>query len=234
VWNAAADGRKLTFHLSGINNQNFIMNDDETGSWWQQVTGEAIQGPLKGTKLGTVAQDEVTFEVWRRENPRGRVLRPDAKVAKQYAGADWEQVIAKLPTVGPLTDKRLQARALIVGIEQNGAAKAYPFTAVQKQSPVVDTVGGTPVVLIVADDGRSVRAFDRRIDGRALDLYAKPNAKPLTLVDAQTGSEWTFAGAATKGALAGRTLARVPFLNDYWFDWKNYHPKTAVYTVGAR
>jgi len=234
VWKAAADGRKLTFHLSGINNQNFIMSDDETGSWWQQVSGEAIQGPLKGKKLASVAQDEISFDVWRRENPRGRVLRPDPRVAKQYAKADWEQVIAKLPTVGTLTDKRLAPRAIIVGIEQNGAAKAYPFTAVQKQSPLVDTLGGTPVVLVVAEDGRSIRAFDRRVDGRALDLYAKPGAKPLTLVDGQTGSEWTFAGVASKGALAGRTLARVPFLNDYWFDWKNYHPQTAVYTIGAR
>ena len=234
MWNAAADGRKLTFHLSGINNQNFIMSDDETGSWWQQVNGQAIQGPLKGKKLAAVAQDEVSFDVWRRENPRGRVLRPNAKVAKKYAKADWENVVAKLPTVGALTDKRLEPRAIVVGIERNGASKAYPLTAVQKQSPLVDTIGGTPVVLVVAEDGRSVRAFDRTVDGRVLDLYAKAGAKPLTLVDAQTGSEWSFAGVATNGALAGRTLARVPFLNDYWFDWKNYHPKTAVYTVGAR
>ena len=234
MWNAAVDGRKLTFHLSGMNNQNFIMSDEETGSWWQQVSGEAIQGPMKGKKLAAIAQDEVSFDVWRRENPRGRVLRPDPRVAKQYAGADWENVIAKLPTVGTLTDKRLEPRALIIGIEHKGVAKAYPFTAVQKQSPLLDTVGGTPVVLVVADDGRSMRAFERTVDGRVLDLYAKPNAKPLMLVDAQSGSEWNFAGVATNGPLAGRSLAKVPLLNDYWFDWKNYHPQTALYTVGAR
>ena len=234
MWNAAVDGKKLTFHLSGINNQNFIMSDEETGSWWQQVSGEAIQGPMKGKKLAAVAQDEVSFDVWRRENPRGRVLRPDPRVVKKYAGADWENVIAKLPTVGTLTDKRLEPRALIVGIERKGVAKAYPFTAVQKQSPLLDSVGGTPIVLVVAEDGRSLRAFDRTVEGRVLDLYAKPNAKPLTLVDAQSGSEWNFAGVATNGPLAGRSLARVPFINDYWFDWKNYHPQTALYTLGAR
>ncbi|MCU1348596.1 MAG: hypothetical protein JWO56_1626 [Acidobacteria bacterium] len=232
MWRAAVNGRTLTFHLTGINNQNFIMKDDETGSWWQQVTGEAIQGPLKGTKLGTVAQDEVSFDVWRRENPRGRVLRPDPKSKSKYAGADWENVIAKLPTVGP-NDKRLPPRTLIVGIETSGAQKAYPMSALKKQSPLVDTIGRTPVVIVVAEDGRSVRAFDRTVDGRVLDLYAKPGASPLTLVDAQSGSEWSFAGLATSGPLAGRTLTKVPFLNDYWFDWKNYHPKTTVYTLGA-
>ena len=41
MWASEIDGRKLTFHLAGINNQNFIMRDEETGSWWQQVTGVA-------------------------------------------------------------------------------------------------------------------------------------------------------------------------------------------------
>jgi hypothetical protein len=229
VWKAAVEGKTLKFHLTGINNQNFIMTDEETGSWWQQVSGEAIQGPMKGKRLEAVSQDEVTFDVWRRENPRSRVLRPDPKVVAKYASADWEQEIAKLPTVG-IHDRRMPPRTLIVGIERDGAAKAYPFTAVQKQSPLIDVVGRTPVVLVVAEDGRSVRAFDRRVDGRVLELFAKAGV----LVDAQSGSEWNFAGVATRGPLAGRALTRVPFLNDYWFDWKNYHPTTTVYSIGAR
>ncbi len=73
------DGRTLHFHLNGINNQNFIMRDEETGSWWQQVSGEAIFGPLKGKKLKAVAMDELSFALWKREHPAGRVLRPDPR-----------------------------------------------------------------------------------------------------------------------------------------------------------
>jgi Protein of unknown function (DUF3179) len=61
VWETTVGGRQLHFHLAGINNQNFIMRDEETGSWWQQVTGEAIQGPLKGQRLRPVFHDELTF-----------------------------------------------------------------------------------------------------------------------------------------------------------------------------
>ena len=50
MWETTIDGRTLHFHLAGINNQNFIMRDEETGSWWQQVTGEAILGPAEGTQ----------------------------------------------------------------------------------------------------------------------------------------------------------------------------------------
>ena len=44
------------------------------------------------------------------------------------------------------------------------------------------------------------------------------------------GSEWDFTGAAVSGPLAGRHLSRVPFLEEYWFDWKTYHPSTDLAT----
>jgi hypothetical protein len=66
----------MHFHLAGINNQNFLMRDEETGSYWQQVTGTAIAGPLKGSKLTLLSQDELTFALWRKEHPQGTVLAP--------------------------------------------------------------------------------------------------------------------------------------------------------------
>ncbi|PYX39560.1 MAG: hypothetical protein DMG75_00400 [Acidobacteria bacterium] len=35
VWKRTVAGRILHFYLAGINNQNFLMRDNETGSWWQ-------------------------------------------------------------------------------------------------------------------------------------------------------------------------------------------------------
>ena len=71
MWGSVVDGRTLTFRLTGINNQNFVMQDEETGSWWQQVTGEAILGPLKGKRLTLVDADQLTFSTWKSEAPNG-------------------------------------------------------------------------------------------------------------------------------------------------------------------
>lgn len=237
MWETTVEGRPLHFRLAGINNQNFIMRDEETGSWWQQVSGECILGPLKGRRLRSVLHDELTFGLWRRENAAGRVLRPDDRIAaaNRYAPADWDARMDKVPVVvTPDADERLGPRALVVGLELGGKAKAYPFDALQKQGPVVDEVGGVPLLVVVAEDGKSVRAFERRVDGRALEFFAQPEARPLRLVDAETGSEWDFTGAAVAGPLAGRRLTRVAVLNDYWFDWKLYHPDTDVYMLGER
>ena len=64
MWDRAVDGRILRFHLAGLNHQNFIMADEETGSWWQQVTGECILGALKGKRLRRISSDEVTLATW--------------------------------------------------------------------------------------------------------------------------------------------------------------------------
>jgi uncharacterized protein DUF3179 len=230
VWRAEIDGRRLRFHLTGINNQNFLMQDDETGSWWQQVTGEALFGPLKGRRLELVFHDEISFGEWRREHPRGRVLRPLEGVPWREFSQDWEAETAKLPVVTPArAGDPLPPRELVVGVRLRGAAKAYPFAALRRQSPVIDAVGGVPIVLVVGEDGRSVRAFERRLDGRELSLFARPGPPPLRLVDAETGSEWDFAGKAVSGPLAGKELPRVYVLKSYWFDWRTREPETAVY-----
>jgi hypothetical protein len=230
------DGRVLHFRLWGINNQNFIMRDEETGSWWQQVSGECIFGELKGRKLKLFDHDELTFATWKSEGAAGRVLRPDPKIKESdgYAPADWEKRMERVPVATTLEDpnEKLPARTLVVGVEAGGAAKAYPLDALAKQNPVLDRVGDAPVLVLLAEDGKSVRVFDRRLDGRALEFFQRPDSREL--IDAETGSVWDFSGAAADGALKGKRLTRIQPVKDYWFDWKKYHPDTGVYLLGER
>jgi hypothetical protein len=234
VWESTVDGRVLHFRLWGINNQNFIMRDEETGSWWQQVSGECIFGALKGRRLKLFDHDELTFATWKREGREGRVLRPDPRHARHYAPADWDKGMQDVPVATTLADpnEKLPARTLVVGVEAGGAAKAYPFDALARQNPILDKVGDAPVLVLLAEDGRSVRVFDRRLEGRALEFFQRPDSREL--IDAETGSTWDFTGAATSGALAGKRLARVQPVKDYWFDWRLYHPDTGVYRLGER
>jgi len=237
-------GRRLTLHLAGINNQNFVMRDDETGSWWQQSTGEAFAGPLRGSRLRLVFADEVAFAIWRREHPAGRVLRPDASPAWRTWSADWEAKTGRMPVVAgvPGADGRgpLPPRALVLGLEQGGAARAYPIAALAGQGVIQDDLGGLPVVILVGEDGRSLRAFESAFDGRRVPFFAKldgspaatATAPPRLWVDGTSGSEWDFQGQAVAGPWRGRRLRPLPAMKDYWFDWRIYHPRTTVYAAG--
>ena len=94
--------------------------------------------------------------------------------------------------------------------------------------------------MILGEDNRSVRAFERTVDGRKLEIFRKTDGPadnprgPFLLIDAETNSTWSFEGKAISGPLAGRQLKKVFVLEDYWFDWRLYHPNTSIYSLGAQ
>jgi hypothetical protein len=230
VWKRTVAGRTLTFRLIGINNQNMMMEDLETRSWWQQVSGEALTGPLKGTRLERLLHDEVSLGLWRREHPNTRVLGLIGTEERIRRG--WENRVAKRPVVVETPRREgLEPRSLVFGLIVEGRAKAYPRAMLTKSSALMDQIGSTPIAILVGADGLSTRAFDRRIDGRTLELLARPGSSPARFVDAGTGSEWDIRGLAVSGPLAGRTLQRIPMHSDFWFDWHLYHPDTTVYRL---
>ncbi len=228
------DGRRLTFHLAGINNQNFLMRDEETGSYWQQISGLAISGPLKGRQLTLILSDELTFATWKAEEPGGTVLKDVAKYAPEYEAKDWDVHMARRPTVIQFPEHGMQPRDLILGIQDSGASRAFLYDRVINEKLVKDYVGDQAVLVVVGPDGQSVRAFRDRIPGvdGVPDFYRmtanKLGASGL-MMDAATGSEWNFQGCAISGKAKTACLERIPMLKDYWFDWRNYHPKTAIW-----
>ncbi len=228
MWERTLDGRTLQFRLIGINNQNFLMEDLETGSWWQQVTGRAISGPLTGRTLTPVLHDEVTFGLWRAEHPATRVLGLDAQASQ--IDATWEERTAKARVVTPVrADDPLPPRTLVIGVAMGGAARAYKRETLAASGVILDDLAGTPIAIVEADDKHSVRVFSRHVDGQTVDLLRKVDTAPVRFIDERTGSEFDFTGRAVTGPLAGRQLTRVPHLSDYWFDWHEYHPDTTVH-----
>lgn len=231
------NGRELHFYLAGINNQNFLMRDRETGSWWQQITGKAIYGPLQGSALERVLSDELTFGQWRAESPEGHVLAPVAKYKKEY-DPNWEPDVAKLPVVISFPGTELKSRDVVIGLAISGSARAYPWETFAKQSPIIDRVNNTPLLLVLGPDGKSFRVFISRIDGQDAEFFLKADTsdekdnkdnKEWALLDTATASQWNFQGCATSGSAQGKCLDRVVALRDYWFDWRNYHPDTTIY-----
>jgi hypothetical protein len=275
VWNETVDGRRLKLDMAGINNQNFVLRDRETGSWWQQATGEAFLGPLRGRRLQLVFADEVSFSIWRREHPEGRVLRPAADPTWRRWSDGWEDKTARLPLVasarGAAGEGPLPPRAVVLGLEHGAAARVWPLDLLRRQAAVMDDVGGLGVVILTGEDGRSLRAFESTVDGRRVSFFAKlggsggaggaagtapgrddaagsagpagrgeastaaavPGA-PRRWIDGTSGSEWDFQGRAVAGPWQGRQLRPLPAMQDYWYDWRRYHPRTTLYTFHDR
>ena len=205
------------------------MRDDQTGTFWQQISGRAISGPLSGEQLELVYSDELTFQLWRTENANGTVLEPVAKYSSDYEKKDWDLRMAKVRTVLEFPNSGLQSRDLVLGVTAFGASRAYPVQRVLAEKLVQDRLGGEPILLVVGPDDQSIRVFQARLRGndQAPDYYRETNS--AFLMDSQTGSEWSFSGCAVSGKLKGSCLTLIPATKDYWFDWRNYHPSTTIF-----
>lgn len=204
------------------------MRDKETGTWWQQITGKAIFGPLKGAVLELAPSDELSFSLWKSESPGGQVLAPVAKYKKEY-DSKWEAEVEKLPVVISFPGTALKSRDVVVGLELSGESKAYPVETIVKQSPIQDRLGGKPVLVLGGPDGKSVRAFVSQLNDAEVEFFRKSGTSDYLLVDSIDDSEWNFKGCAVSGPSMGKCLNALPAIKDYWFDWRNYHPDTLIY-----
>jgi Protein of unknown function (DUF3179) len=223
VWDPVVDGTTLHFRLAGINNGNALIRDGETSSVWQQSTGEAIFGPLKGRHLVLVRSNELTFALWRREQPQGDVLKPDVPYLPEYEKKGWESYVEKTPVVVDTAKSGIGGHQLMLGVTVAGKNKAYPIDAILAAKVIQDKVAGSPVLVVVGSDGASIRVFD------SAELTFIKGEGDMVMQDAETGSGWNFQGCAVDGKLAGRCLKEIDANKDYWFDWMNHHPETAVF-----
>ena len=223
VWDPVVDGKRLHFRLAGINNGNALMRDEETRSVWQQSTGEAIFGPLKGQHLKVIHSSEVTYALWRKEQPQGDVLKPDAPYQPEYEKKGWENYVEKTPAMVDTSKSGIGPHQLMLGVTVAGKNKAYPINAILAAKVIQDKVGGSPVLLVVGPDGASIRVFE------AAELTFARGEGDRVMQDAETGSGWNFQGCAVDGKLAGRCLKEIDVNKDYWFDWMNHHPGTGVF-----
>ena len=235
MWAREVDGLTLTLQMAGINNRNFLMRDEQTGSYWQQISGRAISGPLAGKSLRLIPSEELTFGVWKSEQSGGTVLRGSARDIAQYESTAMVDMLGEVPEA--LRAPGLAPREPVIGIELDGEARAWPQALLATGQLVRDVVGSTPVILLTGPDGESVRAFSPHLtpDDDPPEFYRAPVLRDPgdgLMMDDRTGSRWNFQGCAVAGPSAGKCLSRIELVHDFWFAWKRYHPASTLYGWG--
>jgi Protein of unknown function (DUF3179) len=235
VWKRTVNGLVLTFHLAGINNQNFLMRDEQTGTFWQQISGMAVSGPLAGSHLDLVYSDELTFALWKKLAPDGMVLAPVAKYAGDYEEKNWDVRMAKARTVLNFPKTPLKSREIVLGVTAFGVSRAYPVDRILHELLIEDHLAGRLMLVVVGPDRKSIRMFNASSQPSQVvsDFYRIPDPpadpKAQLFLDSATGSAWNFDGCAISGKLKGHCLTPQPALRDYWFDWRNYNPNTTIF-----
>jgi len=232
IWSRILDGRTLTFRLAGINNGNAVLRDEQTNTIWQQSTGEAIFGRLKGKQLQRIHSDELTFALWRAEQPNGVVLKPEPQYEAEYDPKDWEQHVERTHTVVDTSRSGVGPHELMLGIASDGKTKAYPMKSILSAGLIEDRLGDNPVLIVVGPDRSSIRVFQVQLPAETTTptfIRSSIASDEAIMTDAESGSSWNFHGCAVSGKYAGHCLLQINAQKDYWFDWMNHNPSSGVF-----
>jgi hypothetical protein len=215
----------LTFQVSGMLWRNsLIMRDRETGTLWSHVTGDAISGPKKGSRLVKLPSVQTTWERWRAKHPDTEVLKKDEEVLSSH----YQKYFSDPDRTGIFRARwlmeKMPGKEMVYGTTVGPHAVAATDDALADHRPATVDLGGKPVTLVRGMDG-GVRAFKAIADGRAITLIRQGE----TWNDSETGSTWDLGtGTSTDGELAGTVLDQLTVTPVYWFAWSSFYPNTKV------
>jgi len=119
---------------------------------------------------------------------------------------------------------------LVVGIEVNGEARAYPLQFIGYHHHVRDSIAGRAVLVTYCTVCRSGRVFDPTVRGahERFRLVGMDRFNAM-LEDQTTGSWWRQAnGEAVAGPLEGTVLTEIPSRQVTLRQWLTLHPASRV------
>ena len=139
MYSRELEGKTYTFGVSGkLWRDALLMYDHQTRSLWSHITGEAIQGQLKGKKLKPlVSMPQIAWKTWNENYPNTKVLSVNFKGRMvESLSHDAYQRYHKSQDTGvsrtKYTDKRLPNKSLVIGVQvadenQKMHYRAYPL-----------------------------------------------------------------------------------------------------------
>jgi hypothetical protein len=234
MYDRNVDGETLTFgNTSALHESDMVMFDHETGSYWMQVSGEAIAGTLASQRMQALPSQTTTWGAWKEQHPQTQVLSRDTGHQRDYSRDPFtglgEQYNATGRFIFPVSpkgrDDRLDPGDVVLGVEGEGTQRAYALAALG-DGVINDRIGETPVVIFGSADGPSGAAYMPVVEEQLLTFSFEAGE----IHDQQTGSTWNMAGQAIAGELAGSELEPVASRSTFWFSLIAAFPDLELYS----
>jgi len=227
VYKPEVDGQLENFRLVGMDHFNAMFEDDRTKSWWRQVSGEAIVGPLKGKTLAEIPSEQMTLSAWLSRYPESLILQPDVKFTDQYAGLDKYDEGTIDGSLEGTDSLSWQSKSWVVGVSLGLFAKAYDWNELKEKRIINDELAGTPLVVGLEADTASFHVWNRIVNSDTLNFIFSDSLK--TFVDTKTNSVWNWQGRCIEGQLKDSSLTPIQSYQEFWHSWKTFHPNTTQY-----
>jgi hypothetical protein len=130
----------------------------------------------------------------------------------------------------PAAHNTVKLNRLVVGVNINGDARAYPLQFIGYHHQVLDSVGGKKILVSYCTVCRTGRVFEPIIGGvhETFRLVGMDHFNAM-LEDRRTGSWWRQAnGEAITGSLKGTTLPELPRAQVTLQQWLALYPNSLI------
>jgi hypothetical protein len=215
------EGKTLTLHVTGeLIATNMVMRDAETGSDWIQLTGEAIDGPLKGRYLERIPVAWTDWKTWRERHP-ATTLPKLPNVVQDFR---HHQLYSAFPA------ERSFFSSVQWSLARGLKARSWPYAQLLQKPVVNDAFAGQPLLVVFDRKTSTASAYDRRSGDMELTFRSQGNQ----VTDDQTGSVWDpITGLAIKGPLKERRLTPVAGIVSLVAAWRTFHPESETWSAEA-
>ncbi len=149
------DGEAVQLGVSGLlHNNDLIIYDRKTESLWQQITGQAIAGPKRGSTLQSLPVTMSLWEEWKAANPSAEVLAlpPNQLRYRKKTYGDYDSSDRLLFPVA-LRASRLHVKKVIYGVEIGELSIAVEATWLKKKGSWEHNINGKILRLEVDSAG---------------------------------------------------------------------------------
>jgi len=130
----------------------------------------------------------------------------------------------------PVTSNRVALDRLVVGIELDGQAKAYPLQFIGYHHQVRDTLAGQPVLVSYCTVCRTGRVFRPTVNGSPETFRLVGMDQFNAMFEDRTSRSWwrQANGQAVIGPLKGVAMPELPSVQVALAQWIALHPNTLV------
>ena len=227
VFSTQVNGKNEMFRLVGMSRYNAMFEDRTTGSWWQQATGSAIIGPMKGARLDEINCQQVTLREWFNQYPQSLVFQPDSNFVEIYTDYEDYENGRKEGTLTRYDPESWQEKSWVIGVEIGEKAIVYDWNVLKEKKHIQDTFEGVGLLLLLGEENKSFSVWNRKVGAEVLDFIR--NDSTQMLMDTQTMSMWAGHGKCLEGKLKGTQLKSVKAYQEYWHSWQAFHPNSVRY-----
>ncbi len=185
-----------------------VMMDLETKSLWSHILGEAMSGPLLGTKLKVIPSLMTDWKTWRTIHPNTTLAFLD-RTTREYTRSFYRDL-----------------SQFVIAMRNARESKVWAFDRLSKYPIVNDQFAREPLVIVFDQKSSTAFVLSRRVDDRVLTFKLSNEI----LIDNQTGSQWNAAtGKAIQGQLKGKQLRPLVATVSFRQAWMRFHPNTIVW-----